>query len=67
MQSVSHVKAGRKLDFVIAPAKQFSLSALPGHCINLIALGVPKENIEYISLTSEWESVPQLDEVASDS
>ena len=40
--STSHCTNRQKLDFVLAPAKQFSLSALPGQCKNLIALGVPK-------------------------
>ena len=40
--STSHCTSRHKLDFVLAPAKQFSLSALPGHCKKLITLGVPK-------------------------
>ena len=40
--STSHCTNCHKLDFVLAPAKQFSLSALPNHCKNLITLGVPK-------------------------
>ena len=36
--STSHCTNCHKLDFVLAPAKQFSLSALPGHCKNLTAV-----------------------------
>ena len=36
--STSHCTNRHKFDFVLAPAKQFSLSAFPGHCKNLTAV-----------------------------
>ena len=56
-KSTSHCTNRHKLDFVPASVKEFSLSALPGHCKNVIALGVPKGKFvkaNFGSCSFEW-------------